>query len=127
MGRLMIKSSYVALWGGTACILLGMAATGYENLLGGLIGYWVGFGNTLWVYRDAMASSELDIRSAIKKMRLSFFSRLGMITLVVIAVARLHEQWLLYLGFGIAVGVIVSFITVAIHRIRGERGEKKSG
>lgn len=123
----MIRSSYIALWAGTACILLGMAVTGQQNLLGSLIGYWAGFGNALWVYRDTVISSELDINSALRRMRLSFFSRLGMITLVVTAVARFQKQWLLYLALGIAVGVIVSFITVAIHRMRGERGEKKSG
>ena len=123
----MIRSSYIALWAGTACLLLGMAVTGQTYWLGTLIGYWAGFGNALWVYRDVLISSELDLKSALRRMRLSFFSRLGMITLVVIAVARLHKQWLFGLALGIAVGVIVSFITVAIQRTRGERGEKKSG
>ncbi len=120
----MTKSSLVALWIGTACILLGIAVTGYLSLLGSLIGYWTGFGYTVWVYRDTQISSELDIRSAISRMRRSFFSRLGMVTLVVIVVDRFQKNWLLSLALGIAVGVIVSFITVAIHRIRGERGDK---
>lgn len=122
----MNKNSLVAFWSGTACILLGVAVTGYQNLLGSLIGYWTGFGYTMWVYRDTLASSELDIRPAIAKMRRSFFSRLGVVTLVVIAVARFQERWLFSLAIGIAVGVIVSFITVAIHRIGLERGEKRS-
>jgi len=123
----MIKTSKIAFWSGTACILLGIAVTGYQNLLGSLIGYWTGFGYSLWVYRDTMLSSELDLRTAISRMRRGFFSRLGMVTLVVIAVDRFQEKWLLTLTFGIAVGVIVSFITVAMHRINGERGDKKSG
>lgn len=124
---MMIRSSLIALWSGTACILLGIAATGYLNLLGSLIGYWTGFGYTMWVYRDTQISSELDIRSALSRMRRSFFSRLGMVTLVVIIVDRFQKSWLLSLAFGIAVGLIVSFITVAIQRIHGERGEEKSG
>ena len=124
---MMIRSSLITLWSGTACILLGIAATGYQNLLGSLIGYWTGFGYTMWVYRDTQISSELDIRSALSRMRRSFFSRLGMVTLVVIVVDRFQKSWLLSLAFGIAVGLIVSFITVAIQRIHGERGEEKSG
>ena len=107
--------------------MLGIATTGYQNLLGSLIGYWTGFGYTMWVYRDTQISSELDIRSALSRMRRSFFSRLGMVTLVVIIVDRFQKSWLLSLAFGIAVGLIVSFITVAIQRIHGERGEEKSG
>lgn len=123
----MIRSSLIALWGGTACILFGLAVTGFQNLLGSLIGYWAGFGYTVWVYHDTQVSSELNIRPAIRRMRRGFFSRLGMVTLVVTAVARFQKSWLLYLAIGIAVGLIVSFITVAIQRINGERGEKKSG
>jgi len=122
----MIKSSFIALWIGTACILLGIAAIGNLNFLGSLIGYWTGFAYTVWVYRDTQISSELDIRSALIRMRRSLISRLGMVTLVVVAVARFRESWLLSLALGIAVGVIVSFITVAIHRIHGERGDKRS-
>jgi hypothetical protein len=123
----MIRSSLIAFWTGTACILLGLAATGYQNLLGSIIGYWTGFGYTVWVYYDTLVSSELDTRSAISRMRRGFFSRLGMVTLVVIAVYRFQKSWLLTLALGIAVGLIVSFITVAIQRIYGERGEEKSG
>jgi hypothetical protein len=123
----MIRSSRVAFWGGTACILLGFAVTGYQQLLGSLIGYWTGFGYTFWVYRETLISSELDIRSAISRMRRSFFSRLGVVTLIVAAVGRFQRSWLLALAFGIAVGLIISFITVAIQRIHGERGEEKNG
>lgn len=122
----MIRSNIIALWSGTACILLGIALTGHITFLGSLIGYWVGFVNTLWGYHDTKRSSELDIRSAIRRMRWSLMTRLGMITLVVVAVARFKASSLFSLAFGIAIGVIVSFITVAINKIQGERGDKKS-
>lgn len=123
----MTRSSFIALWAGTACILLAFALTGNQNLLGGLIGYWTGCGWTIWVHRDTLASSELDVRSAVHKMRLSFFSRLGVVTMIVAAVARLRENWLLGLALGIALGLMVSFITVAIQRIHRERGEEENG
>lgn len=121
----MIKRSFIALWSGTACILLGTAITNHPAFLGSLLGYWVGFGYTLWFHRETLRSSELDIRSAIKRMRLNFLMRLGAITLVVVAVARFQRSWLSSLAIGIAVGVIVSFIIVAIHQITNERGYKK--
>ncbi|MDP4126285.1 MAG: hypothetical protein Q8912_05000 [Bacillota bacterium] len=109
-----MKNSFVALWGGTACVLLVIAMTGHESLIGGLVGYWVGFGYTIWFRRDVMQSSELDTRSALVRMQRSLLSRLGMITLVIVAIARFRTSWLYSLAFGIAFGVIVSFITVAI-------------
>ena len=123
----MIKSSFIALWVGTACILLGLAVTGYRTFLGSLVGYWVGFAYTEWIRRETLRSSELDVNSALKRMRRNLVSRLGMVTLVVVAVARFQTSWLLSLAIGIAIGVIVSFITVAIHNIHGERGDKRSG
>ncbi|HEY8911244.1 MAG TPA: hypothetical protein VIM51_13345 [Desulfosporosinus sp.] len=122
----MIKSSYIALWSGTACLLLGIALTGRQTLLGSLVGYWVGFVYTEWIRRETQRSSELDVNSALKRMRRNLVSRLGMVTLVVVAVARFQVGWLLSLALGIAIGVIVSFITVAIHKINGERGDKRS-
>jgi len=122
----MIKSSFIALMGGTAFILFGVALTGHQVLLGSVIGYWVGFGYTVWIHRETQRSSELDINSAIIRMRRSFMARLGMVTLVVVIVARFYSNWLLSFALGIATGVIVSFITVAIHKLHGERGDKRS-
>ena len=122
----MIRSSFIALLSGTACILLAIALTGRLPFLGGLVGYWAGFGYTLWIYRETHRSSELDINSALIRMRRSLMARLGMITLVVVIVARFHSNWLFSLALGIATGVIVSFITVAIHKLHGERGDKRS-
>jgi len=123
----MIRSSFIALWVGTACILLGIALTGQRTFLGSLVGYLVGFAYTEWIRRETLRSSELDVNSALKRMRRNLVSRLGMVTLVVVAVARFQTSWLLSLAIGIAIGVIVSFITVAIHNIHGERGDKRSG
>lgn len=106
--------------------MLGIALTGRLAFLGGLVGYWVGFGYTLWIYRETHRSSELDIHTALIRMRRSLMARLGMVTLVVAIVARLHSSWLFSLALGIATGVIVSFITVAIHKLHGERGDKRS-
>ena len=122
----MIKSRFIALWSGTTCILLGIALTGHQTLLGSLAGYWVGFIYTEWIRRETLRSSDLDVNSALKRMRRNLVSRLGMVTLVVVVVARFRVSWLLSLAVGIAIGVIVSFITVAIHKIHGERGDKRS-
>jgi len=122
----MIKNSFIALLSGTACILLGVAFTGHQAFLGSLIGYWVGFGHTLWIHRETQRSSVLDIHSALIRMRRSQMARLGMVTLVVVIVARFQSNWLFSLALGIATGVIVSFIIVAIHKLHGERGDKRS-
>jgi len=122
----MIKSSIIALWSGTACILLGIAISGRQSYLGSLVGYWVGFGYVIWIHRETQRSSELEIHSALKRMRRSLFARLGMVTLVVVTVARFQASWLFSLAIGIVTGVILSFIIVAINKINGERGDKRS-
>lgn len=122
----MIKSSIIALWSGTACILLGIAISGQYSYLGSLVGYWVGFGYIIWIHRETHRSSELEIRSALNRMRRGLMARLGMVTLVVVAVARFQTSWLISLAIGIAAGVIISFTIVAIHETNGERGDKRS-
>jgi|GEM_PF-592190 len=122
----MIRSSFIALLSGTACILLGVAFTGRQVYLGYLLGYWVGFGYTLWFHREALHSSELDIQSAIKRMRRNLMARLGMVTLIITLVARFQKSWLFSLALGIVTGVIISFIIVAIQKNYGERGDKRS-
>jgi|SRR5680860_203855 len=122
----MIKSSLVALWSGTACILLGIALTGHQPYFGSLVGYWVGFIYTQWIHRETQRSSELDVREALIRMRRSLFARLGMVTLVVVIVARFQESWLFSLAIGIATGVILSFIIVVINEIKAERSDKRS-
>ena len=123
----MIKSSMIALWSGTACILLGIAISGQQSYLGSLVGYWVGFSYILWIHRETQRSAEVKIDSALRRMRRSLMGRLGMVTLVVVAIARFQASWLFSLAIGIATGMIVSFIILAINTIHGERGDKKSG
>lgn len=122
----MIRISFIAIMSGTACILLGIALTGKADFFGSLLGYWVGFGYTLWFHREALLCSELDIQPAIKRMRRNLFARLGMVTLIVTLIARFHKSWLFSLALGIVTGVIISFIIVAINKVNGERGEKRS-
>ena len=122
----MIKSSLIAFWSGTTCILLWIAITGQQSYLGSLVGYWVGFGYIIWIYRETQRSSELEIHSALKRMRRGLVARLGVVTLVVVTVARFQASWLFSLAIGIAAGVILSFIIVAISKINGERGDKRS-
>ena len=122
----MIKSSIIALLSGTACILLGIAISGRQSYLGSLVGYWVGFGYIIWVYSATQRGSELEIHLALKRMRWNLVARFGMVTLAVVLVARFQASWLFSLAIGIVIGVIASFITVAIHILHGERGDKRS-
>lgn len=101
------------------------AVTGNQVILGTLIGYSVGFVYTMWFYRESLRIAELDLRLAHKRMRRSLLARLGMVTLVVVAVARFHASWLYSLTFGIVAGVFISFIIVAIQqKNQRERGDK---
>ncbi|KGK86620.1 ATP synthase I [Desulfosporosinus sp. HMP52] len=122
----MIRSSFMALLSGTACILFSIALTGKQALFGSLLGYWAGFGYTLWFYKEVLLSSEMDIQSAIKRMRRNLIARLGMITLIIVFIARFQAGWLFSLALGIVTGVIISFIIVAMQKNYGERGDKRS-
>ncbi|WP_242865784.1 hypothetical protein [Desulfosporosinus sp. HMP52] len=116
----------MALLSGTACILFSIALTGKQALFGSLLGYWAGFGYTLWFYKEVLLSSEMDIQSAIKRMRRNLIARLGMITLIIVFIARFQAGWLFSLALGIVTGVIISFIIVAMQKNYGERGDKRS-
>lgn len=106
-----MKSNSTALWGGTAGLFLGIAATGHQDLFGAVLGYWLGFVNSAWLYHDAKCSVELDLRRAIAKMRRSFLARLGVVTAVVVGVARFQKMWLPDLALGIAAGLLVSLVS----------------
>jgi membrane protein YqaA with SNARE-associated domain len=109
----MKKSDSIPLLVGTSIILLGIAFTGKDNLLGALLGYWFGMVNTQWLHRDTRRSMDDDVLTAIKRMRRSYYARLGMITLVVAAVGRYQADWLFTLALGIALGLVVSlFLSV---------------
>ena len=118
----MIKSNLRALWIGTACILFGIVVTDHLAFFGCLIGYWVGVTNDLWLHREAKRSAELDLRSAVKRMRRCYITRMSMIAIVFAVVARFQAGWLIYLAVGIAGGVVISFVLMAIHQISCRRG-----
>jgi membrane protein YqaA with SNARE-associated domain len=117
----MTKSSYIPLLTGTSVILIGIALTGKNNLAGALIGYWIGFVYTQWLHRDTLRCVDGDVVTAIKRMRRSFFARLGMVTLVVAVVGRFQTDWLFTLALGIALGFVVSLV-VGVKQF-AERGE----
>lgn len=89
--------------------------TDNSNLLGALLGYGLGFMLTLWLHRDTLRSVDDEVVVAIKRMRRSFFARLGMVTLVVVAVGRFQTTWLLPLALGIALGLVVSLVSSMKH------------
>lgn len=109
----MTKNNLVFLLLGTSMLLLVISFTGRTHLLGALLGYWVGFAYIQWLYRDTTRSVDDDVFTAIKRMRRSFFARLGMITLVVAAVGRFRTDWLFNLAIGIALGFVV-FLFVGV-------------
>ena len=121
----MIRSSFVVLMAGSACILIfGAGLLGSQAFYGALIGYWMGFGFTVWVYKETMQIADLEMAPVLRRMRRGWLGRLGAVTLAVVVIARFQADWLMYFAFGIAVGVILSIITAAIHTYRREGGDK---
>lgn len=116
----MTKSDLILLLAGTSFVFMAVAVTGNSNFLGALLGYGLGYLLTIWLYRDTLRSVDDEVVVAIKRMRRSFFARLGMITLVVVAVGRFQEAWLPSLALGIALGLVVSLI-VSMKQILSSR------
>lgn len=112
----MKKNNAIPLLIGTSLLLLGIAVTGQTRLLGALLGYWSGFVYTQWLHRDTLRSVDDEVFSGIKRMRRSYFARLGMITLVVAAVGRYRTDWLFTLAIGIALGLVV-FLFISVKQI----------
>lgn len=106
---------------------MAVAVTGHQPILGCLVGYWVGFLNILLLQRETIKSSELGVRSAIIRMRGSLVTRLGMITIIFVALARLSTGWLIYFTVGIATGLVVSILNMIFYEIHRERREEKNG
>lgn len=121
----MMKNNTIVFFVGVALLLTGVAVTGNDVLLGALIGYLTGFAYTQWFYRDTLQSTELDMRSAVIRMRRSFFARMGFVTLVVVTIARFKTSWLFPLAAGLAAGVILSFVVIVL-QVSVERGDKRS-
>lgn len=117
-----MKSEKVIFLAITCLLLLGITTTGHRTWFGILLGYWMGYYNSEWLYRDILISTELDVYSAIRRMRRSFFVRLGIITFVVVGVARLQRAWLPNLAIGIAVGILISLIFMVRRHILSRKG-----
>lgn len=117
----MTKSKRIFLLLGTSGLFLAMGLTHNNSFLGAILGYWTGFSYTQLLYKNTQSSIKFEISSAIRRMRRSFFARLGFVTLVVAAVGRYQEGWLFSLAMGLALGLVVSLI-LGIKEIV-ERGE----
>ncbi|AGA70831.1 hypothetical protein Desdi_3445 [Desulfitobacterium dichloroeliminans LMG P-21439] len=111
MALWMTKSNFLLLLVGTSFILMGIAVTGNANLFGAILGYGFGFLYTLLLHRDTLRSVDDEVFVAVNRMRRSFFARLGMVTLAVVAVGRFQPDWLFPLALGIPLGLVVSLIT----------------
>lgn len=119
----MTKSKFVFLLLGTSGLFLAMGLTHNNSFLGAIVGYWTGFLFTLWLYKNTQSSLKLELSMAIRRMRRSFFARLGFVTLVVAVVGRYQKSWLFSLAIGIALGLVVSFIIGIKEYLQAERGE----
>ncbi|MFZ3371592.1 MAG: ATP synthase subunit I [Desulfitobacteriaceae bacterium] len=117
-----MKSEKVVFLVITSLVLLGITMTGNRTWFGVLLGYWLGYYNSEWLYRDVLISTEMDVYSAIRRLRRSFFVRLGIITFVVVGVARLQRAWLPSLAIGIAVGIPLSLIFMVRRQIMSGKG-----
>lgn len=104
----MTKSKSILLLLGTSGLFFVMVLTHKYSLLGVLLGYWTGFLYSQWIYKDTQSSAELDVPAAIRRLRRSFFARLGFVTLVVAVVGRYQKSWLFNLALGLALGLVVS-------------------
>lgn len=119
----MTKNNSMPLLMGTAMLFLAIAFTHNINLIGAILGYWIGFLYTQWLYRDTLRSVDLEVVAAVQRMRRSFFARLGFITLVVTAVGRYQTTWLFTLAIGLALGLLVSIFVGVKRFVNAERGE----
>lgn len=118
-----MRSNTIAFWAGTATLFFGIAVSGREQLLGAVAGYWLGFFNSAWLYRDTRRSVDLEMRQAVARMRRSFFARLGVVTSVVVGIARFQNGWLPDLAVGLAAGLVISLISYVRRHILAERGD----
>ncbi|NLM21225.1 MAG: ATP synthase subunit I [Peptococcaceae bacterium] len=103
-------------------ILLGTVFSGNNNLLGLLIGYVTGIINIQWLFRDANQVIERDIKQALKKYYISLYSRLGMITMVVVMVAKFRPERLYFLVIGIIAGIFIPLVVIVYHYLKREGG-----
>ncbi|NMA68324.1 MAG: hypothetical protein GX958_02760 [Desulfitobacterium sp.] len=106
----MKKSSWILLFGVSSLILPIVAITGKTEILGVLIGYILSFILILWLIKDTLSNVDGEILVAVKRMRRGFFTRIALVTLVVVVVGYYFPDWLFPLAIGIALGLIVFLI-----------------
>lgn len=106
------KLDKAVLLGGTVIVLLAITLTGYRAWFGALIGFWLSFLTTELLYRDADRSLQGILLNAIRRMRRGLFIRFGIISLVVVGIARFQRAWILSFIVGFAVGIPISLIYI---------------
>lgn len=105
-------------------MFIGVLVTGRQPILGCILGYWIGFMNTHWLHREALNSSELDVRSAIRRMRRNFILRLGIISVTFVALTRLSTSWLIYFTVGLATGMVISILSEGFYEFLRKGGKE---
>ena len=105
-----------------SAIFLGAAIFAKSELLGLLIGYITGVVNIQWLFRDTNKVIERHLKAALRKYYISLFSRLGMVTMVVVIVAKFRPEWLYLFVVGIIAGVFLPLVVIIRQYIRRERG-----
>lgn len=105
----------------TSGICFGILFTNYYPLLGFLIGFQIGLINIQWLFKDLRKVIDKDINSALRTYVLSLFSRLGLVTMIVVIIERYQHDWIFLLAVGIAVGVLIPLM-LAIKQIKSGRG-----
>jgi membrane protein YqaA with SNARE-associated domain len=117
-----MRTEKAAFLGGMICILLAIAISGNKAWFGALLGYWLSFISSKFLYRDTEYSVQVSVPEALKRMHRGFFLRLGAISLVVVGIARFQTAWLPSLVAGIAVGIPVSLIFILRRHILNGKG-----
>lgn len=106
----------------SSVIFFGIFFTGNDSLVGILVGFSAGLLNHQWLYRDANKALDKELEVALAIYYKSLFSRLGMITLIVVAIWRFRPEWLFCLAVGIAGGVIIPLVLSIRQQLLRGRG-----
>lgn len=108
----------------SSAIIFAIYFTNRYYLMGILIGFLTGLINIQWLNRDSRKALSKELKGALRTYYLSLFSRLGMITMVVVSVAKFKTEWLLYLAGGIAAGIIIPLIIAVWKHYLTEGGDQ---
>jgi hypothetical protein len=108
-----MKIDKVVLIGGTACLLIVIILSGNKNWYGALLGYWLSFLNSGLLYRsvDRSIQQATQIEANTYMLR-GLFIRLGILSFVVVGLARFYKALIPSFIIGFAVGIMVSLIFI---------------